>query len=145
MLLPSGNPFKHHEEVLSMRPMILHTKRFDMFPPWLWGMLRRSRCVQISLLNACLTIPPWLHSEGGLHIFRLNWLNSLIISWCQKSSPWSQGRKNTIRKERTYDLLYSPYKDKAEIVQKILGKKRHLQINKRKKETEVKEDAADSC
>ena len=32
-------------------------------------------------------------------------LISHIISWCQKSSPWSQGRKNTIRKERTYDIL----------------------------------------
>ena len=29
---------------------------------------------------------------------------------------------NTARKERTYDVLYSPYKEKAEMVQKILGK-----------------------
>ena len=32
MLLPSGNPFKCHEDVLSLQPMIL-PKRFDIFPP----------------------------------------------------------------------------------------------------------------
>ena len=60
MLLPSGNPFKCHEEVLSFQPMI-PAKRFDIFPPW--GMLRRSRCVQIFLQtynlyrerNCCMT------------------------------------------------------------------------------------------
>ena len=31
MLLPSGNPFKCHEEVLSLQPMI-PPKRFDIFP-----------------------------------------------------------------------------------------------------------------
>ena len=35
MLLPSGNPFKCHEEVLSLQPMIL-PKRLDIFPPD-WG------------------------------------------------------------------------------------------------------------
>ena len=45
--LPSGNPFKFHEEVLYLQPMI-PPKRFDIFPPD-WGMLRRSRCVQIFL------------------------------------------------------------------------------------------------
>ena len=45
MLLPSGNPFKCHEEVLYLQPMI-PPKRFDIFPPD-WGMLRRSRRVQI--------------------------------------------------------------------------------------------------
>ena len=40
MLLPSGNPFKCHEEVLYLQPMI-PPKRFDIFPPD-WGMLRRS-------------------------------------------------------------------------------------------------------
>ena len=38
MLLPSGNPFKCHEEVLYLQPMI-PPKRFDIFPPD-WGMLR---------------------------------------------------------------------------------------------------------
>ena len=49
MLLPSGrrNPSKCHEEVLSLQPMI-PPKHFDIFPPD-WGMLRRSRCVQIFL------------------------------------------------------------------------------------------------
>ena len=32
MLLPSGNPFKCHEELLSLQPMI-PPKRFDIFPP----------------------------------------------------------------------------------------------------------------
>ena len=32
MLLPSGNPFKCHEEVLSLQPMI-PPKRFDIFSP----------------------------------------------------------------------------------------------------------------
>ena len=31
MLLPSGNPFKRHEEVLYVKPMI-PPKRFDIFP-----------------------------------------------------------------------------------------------------------------
>ena len=40
MLLPSGNPFKCHGEVLYLQPTI-PPKRFDIFPPD-WGMLRRS-------------------------------------------------------------------------------------------------------
>ena len=44
MLLPSGNPFKCHEEVLSLQPMI-PPKHFNIFPSD-WGMLRRSSCVQ---------------------------------------------------------------------------------------------------
>ena len=32
MLLPSGNPIKCHEEVLSWQSMFL-AKRFDIFPP----------------------------------------------------------------------------------------------------------------
>ena len=40
MLLPSGNPFKYHEEVLYLQPMI-RPKRFDILPPD-WGMLSRS-------------------------------------------------------------------------------------------------------
>ena len=47
MLLPSANPFKSDEEVLSLQPMI-PSKRFDIFPHD-WGMLRGSRCVQIFL------------------------------------------------------------------------------------------------
>ena len=43
MLLPSGNPFKYHEEVLYLQP-IIPPKRFDIFSPD-WGMLRRSRRV----------------------------------------------------------------------------------------------------
>ena len=46
MLLPLlGNPIKYHEEILYLQPMI-PPKRFDIFPPD-WGMLRRSRRVQI--------------------------------------------------------------------------------------------------
>ena len=47
MLLPSGNPFEYHEEVLSLQPMI-PPKRFNIFPPD-WEMLKRSRRVQIFL------------------------------------------------------------------------------------------------
>ena len=47
MLLPEGNPFKCHEEVLSLKPMIPR-KRFDISPP-VCGMLRRSKCVHIFL------------------------------------------------------------------------------------------------
>ena len=54
MLLPLGNPFKCHEEVLSLRPMI-PPKRFDIFSSD-WGVLRRSRCVLIDLLNKTMKI-----------------------------------------------------------------------------------------
>ena len=47
MLLPSGNPFSCHEDVLSLQSMI-PPKRFDIFPPDR-GMLRRSRRVPIFL------------------------------------------------------------------------------------------------
>ena len=47
MLLPSGNPFKCHEEVLYFQ-LLIPPKRFDIFPPD-WGTLRRSRCIQILL------------------------------------------------------------------------------------------------
>ena len=52
----------------------------------------------------------------------IDWLNSHIISWCQKSKPWSQSRKTPFgRKERTTYSIYK--KGKADnMVQKILGK-----------------------
>ena len=49
MLLPEGNPFICHEEVLSLQPVIL-PKRFDIFAPD-WGMLRRSKRVQFSCVQ----------------------------------------------------------------------------------------------
>ena len=36
------------EEVRSSQPTMIPPKRFDIFPPD-WGMLKRSRCVQIFL------------------------------------------------------------------------------------------------
>ena len=37
-LFPSGNPFKCHEEVLYLQPLIQPTgKRFDIFPPLTGG------------------------------------------------------------------------------------------------------------
>ena len=39
--------FKCHEEVLYFQ-LLIPPKRFDIFPPD-WGMLRRSRCIQIFL------------------------------------------------------------------------------------------------
>ena len=47
LLMPSGNPFKCHEVVLYLQPMI-PPKRFDIFPLD-WGMMRRSRRVHIFL------------------------------------------------------------------------------------------------
>ena len=47
MLLPSGNPFICHEEVLYLQLMI-PPKRSDISPPD-WEMLRRSRRVLIFL------------------------------------------------------------------------------------------------
>ena len=47
-------------------------------------------------------------------------------------SPWSQGRKTPFgRKERT---TYSPYQEKAEMVQEILEKATSPKINKKEKE-----------
>ena len=50
MLLPSGNPIKCHEEVLSLQSMI-PPKPFDIFSSD-WGMLRRSKWVNIFLCNS---------------------------------------------------------------------------------------------
>ena len=46
-LIPSGNPFKCHEEVLYLQPMIPPKRCGILLPDW--GMFRRSRCVQIVL------------------------------------------------------------------------------------------------
>ena len=52
------------------------------------------------------------------------------ISSSQKSSLWSPGRKTLFRrKERT---AYSPFKEKAALIQQNTWKKRYLQINKGK-------------
>ena len=63
MLFPSGNPFKYHEEILYLQPLI-PPKRFDIFSHMTGGCSeglgafsfffkqrskRRSRCVQIFL------------------------------------------------------------------------------------------------
>ena len=71
MLLPSGNPFKCHEEVLYLQAMILPTgKRFDISPPD-WGMLRRSRRVQIFLE----TVRKKVHCCCRLFNVELAWLS----------------------------------------------------------------------
>ena len=46
-ILPSGNPFKCHEEVLYLQSMI-PPEMFEIFSSD-WRMLRRSRCVQICI------------------------------------------------------------------------------------------------
>ena len=63
-------------------------------------------------------------------LFDFDWLNSHITSWCQKSSPWSQGRKTPFgRKERTtYSTLHTKRKRKW---YKKYSEKRHLQKKKR--------------
>ena len=43
------NSYKINEVVLSLQPMIPYNKHFDIFPPVVCGMLRRSRCIHISL------------------------------------------------------------------------------------------------
>ena len=50
MLLPSGNSFKGHEEVLFLQPMI-PPKRFDIIFTPDWGMLRSSRRVPYPCFN----------------------------------------------------------------------------------------------
>ena len=45
MLLPSGNPIKCHEKVLSLQPIMFPPERFDIFPPCL-GDAQKFRCVQ---------------------------------------------------------------------------------------------------
>ena len=50
-----------------------------------------------------------------------------------KIQPVVTRLKNIIRKERTYDVLYNPYKEKAEIVQNILGKSDFSKKKKKKK------------
>ena len=64
MLLPSGNPFKCHEEVLYFQ-LLIPPKRFDIFPPQTGG---------------C--------SEGlGAFRFSLNRLDFyIIISFCENSA-----------------------------------------------------------
>ena len=37
MLLPSGNPFKRHEEVSYLQPLIPPKRRFDIFYPLTGG------------------------------------------------------------------------------------------------------------
>ena len=62
-----GTRLKCHGEVLYLQPMI-PPKRFDIFPPD-WGMLRRSRCVQIFLKNiencSCFIICKNIHLLSG--------------------------------------------------------------------------------
>ena len=43
--------------------------------------------------------------ENSINQSNTGWIFYIISWWCKKSSPCSQGRKNTIRKERTYDVL----------------------------------------
>ena len=50
-VLSSGNPFKYHEAVVFLQPMI-PPKRFDIFPPD-WGMLRQSRLRSEFSLTTC--------------------------------------------------------------------------------------------
>ena len=79
LLPPSGNPFKCHEEVLSLQPMI-RPKRFDIFPPD-GGMLRRSRCVQIFFKHYIG------HQVKHLNIYRNKRSSSLKIDFRSKFMP----------------------------------------------------------
>ena len=70
MLLPSGNPFECHEEVLYLEPTI-PPKRFDIFPPD-WGMLRRSSSHSFGT-SSSLDVPAGVteeedHTEFFIHL-----------------------------------------------------------------------------
>ena len=54
---------------------------------------------------------------------------------CQKSSPWSQGRKH--HSEGKKRATYFPHKDNAEMVQKILGKTTSMSTKGGKKKKHV--------
>ena len=74
MLLPSGNPFKCHEEVLSLTAYTIpptNNKRFDIFSPD-WGMLRRSRRVQIFLQT------PYIHVSLLVQTLCIEFISSWI-------------------------------------------------------------------
>ena len=62
MLLPSGNPFKCHKEVLYLQPTT-PPKRFDIFPPD-WGMLRRSSSHSF-WASSSLDVPAGVTQEKG--------------------------------------------------------------------------------
>ena len=69
VLFPSGNPFKCHQEILYLQPLI-PPKRFDIFPPPNWGMLRRSRCVCVFSshpfwTSSSLDVPAGVTQEEG--------------------------------------------------------------------------------
>ena len=61
-MIPSGNPFKCHEEVLYLQPTI-PSKRFDIFPPD-WGMLRRSSS-HLLWTSSSLDVPAGVTQEEG--------------------------------------------------------------------------------
>ena len=77
MLLPTGSPIKY-QKVLSLQPMI-PSKRFEIIPPPHpdWGMLRRSRCVQIfletNLTRQCLErrLLIFLQTPDGVLLMRV--------------------------------------------------------------------------
>ena len=54
-----------------------------------------------------------------------------------KIQPVVTRQKNTIRKERTYDVLSSPYKEKAEMVQKYSEKATYPNKQKEKRKKHV--------
>ena len=67
LLYYHGNPFKCHEEVLYLQPMI-PPKRFGIFPPDR-GMLRTSRCVQI-FLQTCSLLQLQIKSHARYRLAR---------------------------------------------------------------------------
>ena len=70
-------------------------------------------------IDMCIIFTPQIHILYSILFIDLIAFSHKLIS---KIQPVVTRCKNTIRKERTYDVLYSPYKEKAEMVQKRLGK-----------------------
>ena len=74
MLLPSGNPFKCHEEILYLQPTI-PPKRFDIFSPD-WGMLRRSSSHSF-WTSSSLDVPAGVTQEEGHTGFLIHLLSAV--------------------------------------------------------------------
>ena len=77
--------FKCHDEVLSLQPMI-SPKRFDVFIPD-WGMLRRSRGVQIFLytmpdcLRLCLFLLIFFSRAFRTVAASLSFVSYCLVAW----------------------------------------------------------------
>ena len=80
MLLRSGNPTKCHEEVLYYLQTMIPPKRFDMFPPLDWGMLRRSRCVAYYVSSNTRTYLVYVSTTYNHSVWMYLWMRCYCFS-----------------------------------------------------------------